>query len=164
MTALALRGVRKTFGREPVIAGIDLEAAEGEFLVFVGPSGCGKSTLLRLIAGLEDATSGDVEIAGRRVNDLAPAERGVAMVFQAYALYPHMTVFDNMAFGLKLARTDRGTVADRVASAARILQIDHLLARRPRELSGGQRQRVAIGRAIVREPTLFLFDEPLSNL
>ncbi len=164
MATLALRSVRKAFGQEEVVKGIDLEAADGEFLVFVGPSGCGKSTLLRLIAGLEDPTDGDVEIGGARVNDLAPSERGIAMVFQSYALYPHMTVFDNMAFGLKLSGTDRSSLTARVQDAARILRIDHLLGRRPRELSGGQRQRVAIGRAIVREPAVFLFDEPLSNL
>ncbi len=164
MANLALRGVRKAFGQEEVVKGIDLEAADGEFLVFVGPSGCGKSTLLRLIAGLEDPTDGDVEIGGTRVNDMAPSERGIAMVFQSYALYPHMTVFDNMAFGLKLSGTDRSSLAARVHEAAGILRIDHLLDRRPRELSGGQRQRVAIGRAIVREPAVFLFDEPLSNL
>ncbi|WP_029008068.1 ABC transporter ATP-binding protein [Azospirillum halopraeferens] len=164
MAAVELRGVRKAFGRTAVIHGIDLEIRDNEFMVFVGPSGCGKSTLLRLIAGLEDADGGDILIGGAEVNDVPPAGRGIAMVFQSYALYPHMSVYENMAFGLTLARTARHTVEDRVRAAARTLRIEDLLHRKPRELSGGQRQRVAIGRAIVREPRVFLFDEPLSNL
>ncbi|NUB25600.1 ABC transporter ATP-binding protein [Azospirillum brasilense] len=164
MAGVTLRGVRKSFGRIEVIHGVDLEVADGEFVAFVGPSGCGKSTLLRLIAGLEEPSGGDLSIGGQRVNDRPPAARGIAMVFQSYALYPHMTAYDNMAFGLTLARTDKGTIAERVRAAARLLQIEDLLDRKPRDLSGGQRQRVAIGRAIVREPQVFLFDEPLSNL
>jgi multiple sugar transport system ATP-binding protein len=161
---VALRQVRKRFGDLEIIRGVDLEVRDNEFAVFVGPSGCGKSTLLRIIAGLEDPTEGDVLIDGARVNDLLPAQRGIAMVFQSYALYPHMTVYDNMAFGLRLAKLGKAGVDQRVREAARILQIEHQLARKPRELSGGQRQRVAIGRAITREPKVFLFDEPLSNL
>ncbi|MFC5353464.1 ABC transporter ATP-binding protein [Azospirillum himalayense] len=164
MAGVTLRGVRKSFGRIEVIHGVDLEVADGEFVAFVGPSGCGKSTLLRLIAGLEEPSAGDLSIGGQRVNDRPPAARGIAMVFQSYALYPHMTAYDNMAFGLTLSRTDKGTIAERVRAAARLLQIEDLLDRKPRDLSGGQRQRVAIGRAIVREPQVFLFDEPLSNL
>ena len=164
MAEVELRGLCKRFGAFPVVSDIDLTIRDGEFVVFVGPSGCGKSTLLRLIAGLEDASGGDVVIDGVVVNDLPPARRGVAMVFQSYALYPHMTVFENMAFGLKLRRTDRAAIAERVRQAARVLQLDGLLERRPAALSGGQRQRVAIGRAIVRDPKVFLFDEPLSNL
>ncbi|HYG85531.1 MAG TPA: sn-glycerol-3-phosphate ABC transporter ATP-binding protein UgpC [Azospirillum sp.] len=164
MADVRLCGVRKSFGRVAVIHSVDLDIRDGEFLVFVGPSGCGKSTLLRLIAGLEEVTAGDIVIGGVRVTDLPPARRGIAMVFQSYALYPHMSVYENMAFGLTLARTARETVDERVRAAARTLQIEGLLDRRPRELSGGQRQRVAIGRAIVREPKVFLFDEPLSNL
>ena len=164
MADIHLRGVCKAFGTVRIIERVDLDIADGEFVVFVGPSGCGKSTLLRLIAGLEDITSGELFIAGRRVNDVPPAQRGVAMVFQSYALYPHMTVFDNMAFGLKLAKRDRPEIGRRVHRAATLLQIEHLLERLPKELSGGQRQRVAIGRAIVRQPGVFLFDEPLSNL
>ena len=164
MVDIHLRGVCKAFGKVRVIERVNLDVADGEFVVFVGPSGCGKSTLLRLIAGLEDITSGELSIAGRRVNDVPPAQRGVAMVFQSYALYPHMTVFDNMAFGLKLAKRDRPEIERRVQRAATLLQIEHLLERLPKELSGGQRQRVAIGRAIVRQPGVFLFDEPLSNL
>ena len=164
MADLHLRGVCKAFGKVRVIERVNLDVADGEFVVFVGPSGCGKSTLLRLIAGLEDITSGELFIAGRRVNDVPPAQRGVAMVFQSYALYPHMSVFDNMAFGLKLAKRDRHEIGRRVHRAATLLQIEHLLERLPKELSGGQRQRVAIGRAIVRQPGVFLFDEPLSNL
>jgi len=164
MTALRLEGLRKAFGGLEVLQGVDLEVAEGEFLVFVGPSGCGKSTLLRLIAGLEQPSGGDIHIGGRRVTETEPAQRGVSMVFQSYALYPHMSVYRNIAFGLRLARTAEERVAERVRRVAALLQIEELLERRPRELSGGQRQRVAIARAIVREPKLFLFDEPLSNL
>ena len=164
MTALALRNVCKAFGEVEVLRNIDLSVEEGEFVVFVGPSGCGKSTLLRVVAGLEDATSGDVEIAGAQVNDVPPAKRGIAMVFQSYALYPHLTVRGNMALALKQERQPRAEIQRRVAEASRMLSLGDLLERRPSELSGGQRQRVAIGRAIVREPKLFLFDEPLSNL
>jgi len=164
MAAITMEGVHKSFGRTHVIKGIDLEIADKEFVVFVGPSGCGKSTLLRLIAGLEDITAGRLLFDGEVMNELAPPERGIAMVFQNYALYPHMNVYQNMAFGLKLARLGRSGVDERVRRAAAILQIEHLLERKPRELSGGQRQRVAIGRAIVRAPRVFLFDEPLSNL
>jgi multiple sugar transport system ATP-binding protein len=159
-----LKGVRKTFGRTPVLDGIDLGIAPGEFCVFVGPSGCGKSTLLRLIAGLEDVSAGEIEIDGRRVTHLPPSERDLAMVFQGYALYPHMSVHENMAFGLRHRRLGSTEIDRRVREASRMLQLDGLLQRKPRELSGGQRQRVAIGRAIVRSPGLFLFDEPLSNL
>ncbi|GEO38762.1 sugar ABC transporter ATP-binding protein [Skermanella aerolata] len=164
MANVTLRGVRKSFGGMEIIHGVDLDIADNELTVFVGPSGCGKSTLLRLIAGLEDITSGEMTIDGVRVNDLPPKERGISMVFQSYALYPHMSVYDNMAFGLKLANGSKDAIDAKVREAARILQIENLLARKPRELSGGQRQRVAIGRAIVREPKVFLFDEPLSNL
>jgi multiple sugar transport system ATP-binding protein len=164
MADVTLRNVRKAFGNVEIIHGVDLDIRNNEFVVFVGPSGCGKSTLLRLVAGLEDITSGDLFIGGENVTDLPPKQRGIAMVFQSYALYPHMSVYDNMAFGLKLTKTGSEAVDERVRKAAGILQIDHLLDRKPRELSGGQRQRVAIGRAIVREPKVFLFDEPLSNL
>jgi multiple sugar transport system ATP-binding protein len=165
MSSVSLQQLRKSYdGRADVLAGIDLEIADGEFVVLVGPSGCGKSTLLRMLCGLEEISGGTLAIDGRVVNRLPPSERGVAMVFQSYALYPHMSVYKNMAFGLKVAGQDKRTIAARVAKAAAILKIDHLLERLPRELSGGQRQRVAIGRAIVREPRLFLFDEPLSNL
>ncbi|RDI60187.1 ABC transporter ATP-binding protein [Microvirga subterranea] len=164
MAEVALRNIQKSFGGAKVIHGVDLEIRDGEFVVFVGPSGCGKSTLLRLIAGLEDITEGDLFIDGERVNDWAPAKRRIAMVFQSYALYPHMSVYDNMAFGLELAKASRSEIDARVREAARLLQIDDLLDRKPRQLSGGQRQRVAIGRAIVRDPKVFLFDEPLSNL
>jgi lactose/L-arabinose transport system ATP-binding protein len=163
-TSLQLSDVRKCYGMLQVIHGIDLTIEEGEFVVFVGPSGCGKSTLLRMIAGLEEVTDGEVAIKGRDVTDLDPSERGIAMVFQSYALYPHMTVRDNLAFGLKMSRTEAAEIARRVDQAAAILKIEHLLDRRPGQLSGGQRQRVAIGRAIVRKPDIFLFDEPLSNL
>ncbi len=165
MATLSLRGVRKSYlaGTE-TIKGIDLDVADREFVVFVGPSGCGKSTLLRMVAGLEEITAGDLDIGGRRVTRLPPSERGVAMVFQSYALYPHMTVYDNMAFGLELAKTAKGEIDARVRRAADILALGPLLKRLPKELSGGQRQRVAIGRAIVRSPGVFLFDEPLSNL
>jgi lactose/L-arabinose transport system ATP-binding protein len=163
-TSVALRDVRKSYGALQVIHGVDLDVPEGAFVVFVGPSGCGKSTLLRMIAGLEDVTDGEIAINGRDVTDLDPSDRGIAMVFQSYALYPHMSVRDNLAFGLKMARTPPSQIDGRVAAAAAILKIDHLLDRRPGQLSGGQRQRVAIGRAIVRKPDVFLFDEPLSNL
>ena len=164
MADVQLRGVVKRFGNATVIHGVDLDIRDREFCVFVGPSGCGKSTLLRLVAGLEDITDGDLMIDGRRVNDLPPARRGIAMVFQSYALYPHMTTRENMEFGLQLAKTDRSTIRQLVDKAAAILQIEPLLDRKPRDMSGGQRQRVAIGRAIVRKPKVFLFDEPLSNL
>ena len=164
MADVRLTGVTKAFGAVQVLKGVDLEIADGEFVVFVGPSGCGKSTLLRTIAGLEEATSGTLEIGGRVVNDLSPSDRGIAMVFQSYALYPHMTVYENMAFGLKLARADKAEIDRRVRAAAETLNITDYLDRKPKALSGGQRQRVAIGRAIVREPQVFLFDEPLSNL
>ncbi len=164
MTALKLTGITKTFGSVEVIRGIDLDVTEGEFCVFVGPSGCGKSTLLRIIAGLEDATAGDILLQGRRVNDVPPARREIAMVFQTYALYPHLNVRDNMGLALKQAGIPRAEIAKSVKRAAEMLSLDPLLDRRPAELSGGQRQRVAIGRAIVRRPKLFLFDEPLSNL
>jgi lactose/L-arabinose transport system ATP-binding protein len=161
---MALRQVRKSYGSTDVIHGIDLNVAAGEFVVFVGPSGCGKSTLLRMIAGLEEVTDGEISIGGRDVTDLDPSQRGIAMVFQSYALYPHMSVRDNLGFGLKMANTPKAEVETRVAAAAKILKIEPLLERRPGQLSGGQRQRVAIGRAIVRKPDVFLFDEPLSNL
>ena len=164
MGALDLKGVTKSFGATEVIKGIDLEVKEGEFCVFVGPSGCGKSTLLRIIAGLEDATSGDILLDGKRVNDVAPAKRELAMVFQSYALYPHLSVRDNMGLALKQAGKPRPEITASIDRAARMLSLGTLLDRRPAELSGGQRQRVAIGRAIVRTPKLFLFDEPLSNL
>jgi multiple sugar transport system ATP-binding protein len=165
MASISLRGVQKAYGDgAPVIRDVDLEIGENEFCVFLGPSGCGKSTLLRMIAGLEDLSDGDLSIGGRLVNDVPAAQRGVAMVFQSYALFPHMTVFENMAFGLKLAKTPKDEIDRKVREAARILQLEALLERQPKALSGGQRQRVAIGRAIVREPGVFLFDEPLSNL
>jgi multiple sugar transport system ATP-binding protein len=164
MAEVVLREVRKSFDATEVIHGVNLDIGDGEFVVFVGPSGCGKSTLLRLVAGLEDITSGELLIGGQRCNQVPPSERGVAMVFQSYALYPHMSVWDNMAFALKLARAGKSEIEQRVKRAAKILQIESLLERKPKQLSGGQRQRVAIGRAIVREPKVFLFDEPLSNL
>jgi ABC-type sugar transport system ATPase subunit len=164
MAQLELRQVTKTFTDTTVIHGVDLQVADGEFCVFVGPSGCGKSTLLRMIAGLEECTSGQVLFDQADVTDDQPAKRGIAMVFQSYALYPHMTVAANMGFGLKIAKVPQRDIAAKVATAAKTLQIEHLLERRPKDLSGGQRQRVAIGRAIVREPRMFLFDEPLSNL
>jgi multiple sugar transport system ATP-binding protein len=164
MAGITMQDVGKTFGKTEAIRNVALDIREGEFAVFVGPSGCGKSTLLRLIAGLEDVSSGSIAFDGQDVTELAPAERGIAMVFQSYALYPHMNVYDNMAFGLKLAKTGKQSMDERVRETACILQIEHLLERKPRELSGGQRQRVAIGRAIVRQPRVFLFDEPLSNL
>ncbi len=164
MAQVELRNVNKAFGKTEVIRSVDLEISKGEFVVFVGPSGCGKSTLLRLIAGLESLTSGEIVIADRAVMDLPPSKRGIAMVFQSYALYPHMSVFHNMAFSLELQGVSKLEIKDRVEAAAKILQMEHLLDRRPAALSGGQRQRVAIGRAIVRNPDVFLFDEPLSNL
>jgi len=165
MASLTLRRIVKRYeGAIDVIRGIDLDIADGEFAVFVGPSGCGKSTMLRMIAGLEDITDGEIRIGDRVVNDVPPAQRGVAMVFQSYALYPHMTVGENMGFALKLAGQDKAQIKTAVGRAAEILQITHLLDRKPKALSGGQRQRVAIGRAIVRKPDVFLFDEPLSNL
>ena len=164
MATVELRGVSKSFGTTPVLGNIDLAVEDGEFLVLVGPSGCGKSTLLRTIAGLDEVDSGDVLIGDKRVNDLPPAKRGIAMVFQSYALYPHMTLYDNMAFGLKLSGKPKSEIDTAVRNAAELLGIEHLLDRRPKTLSGGQRQRVAIGRAIVRQPSVFLFDEPLSNL
>ena len=164
MAQVELRNVNKSFGKTEVIHNVDLEIEKGEFVVFVGPSGCGKSTLLRLIAGLETLSSGEIIIADMPVKDLPPSKRGIAMVFQSYALYPHMTVFNNMAFSLNLQGMTKNEIKGRVDSAAKILQMEHLLERRPAALSGGQRQRVAIGRAIVRNPEVFLFDEPLSNL
>ncbi|MBP1861765.1 ABC transporter ATP-binding protein [Rhizobium herbae] len=164
MTDLTLKQIRKAFGALEVIKGIDLDVRSGEFVVFVGPSGCGKSTLLRMIAGLEEATSGTIEIGGDDVTYAEPSKRGIAMVFQSYALYPHMTVAENIGFGLSLARRPKAEIAAKVQAAAETLQLTHLLDRKPKALSGGQRQRVAIGRAIVRDPKVFLFDEPLSNL
>jgi sn-glycerol 3-phosphate transport system ATP-binding protein len=168
MGAIALRNVEKTYGfgpkANPVIHGVNAEIADGEFIVIVGPSGCGKSTLLRMVAGLEVITGGEIAIGGRVVNQLEPAERDIAMVFQNYALYPHMSVYDNMAYGLKIAKLPPAEIEARVQKAAKILELGALLQRKPRELSGGQRQRVAMGRAIVRQPQVFLFDEPLSNL
>ncbi len=164
MATVRLRDVRKSYGNVEVIKGVDIDIEDGEFVVFVGPSGCGKSTLLRMIAGLEDITSGTLEIDGEVVNDLEPKQRGIAMVFQTYAIFPHMTVRENVAFGLTIAGASKEEKESKVAEAARVLQMEHLLDRRPSQLSGGQRQRVAIGRAIVRDPKVFLFDEPLSNL
>jgi len=164
MATVTLENLRKSFGATKVIHGVDIDIADGEFIVIVGPSGCGKSTLLRMVAGLETVTSGEVHIDGRRVNDVEPMDRDIAMVFQNYALYPHMSVFDNMGYGLKIARVPKTEIAERVHNAARLLQLEPYLSRKPRELSGGQRQRVAMGRAIVRKPAVFLFDEPLSNL
>src|SRR6201985_1841919 len=164
MAGLKLQNIVKRFGQTEVLHGVSLQIEDGEFVVFVGPSGCGKSTMLRIIAGLEEATEGEVWIGGRQVNDVDPANRGVAMVFQTYALYPHMSVEENMGFGLRMAKRPKHEIKERVARAAEILQLTPYLRRRPKELSGGQRQRVAMGRAIVREPEVFLFDEPLSNL
>lgn len=164
MATLQLKNIIKEFGDTHVIKGVDLDVQDKEFVVFVGPSGCGKSTLLRIIAGLENATDGDIVIDGKRMNEIGPAERGLAMVFQSYALYPHMTVEDNMGFSLRLAGASKSERKEKVLAAARILQLEELLDRKPKALSGGQRQRVAIGRAIVRNPSIFLFDEPLSNL
>ena len=165
MATVTIRDLHKRYPEGfHAVRGISLDIADGEFLVLVGPSGCGKSTTLRMVAGLEEMTSGEIRIGDRRVNDVAPGDRDIAMVFQNYALYPHLSVRDNMAFGLTMRGTPRAEIDRRVADAAAALSIEHLLARRPRELSGGQRQRVALGRAIVREPKVFLFDEPLSNL
>jgi len=164
MAEVALRNIVKTFDRTPAVAGIDLDIADREFVVLVGPSGCGKTTTLRMIAGLEEATSGEIYIGDQLVNDVPPKDRDIAMVFQNYALYPHMTVYENMSFGLRLKKFPKPEIKDRVENAARILDITNLLDRRPKQLSGGQRQRVAMGRAIVRNPKVFLFDEPLSNL
>ncbi|MCP8884669.1 sn-glycerol-3-phosphate ABC transporter ATP-binding protein UgpC [Devosia sp. XJ19-1] len=164
MASVSLKNVRKNYGAADIIKGVDIEIADGEFCVFVGPSGCGKSTLLRMIAGLEDISGGTLSIGDRVVNDLPPKDRSIAMVFQSYAIFPHMTVRENLAFGLTIANAPKAEKDAKVAEAARILQMEHLLERRPSQLSGGQRQRVAIGRAIVRKPGVFLFDEPLSNL
>ncbi|MBB3310335.1 multiple sugar transport system ATP-binding protein [Rhizobium sp. BK196] len=164
MTSVVLESVRKSFGSLEVMKGVDLTVEPGEFCVFVGPSGCGKSTLLRIISGLETTTSGQVFIDGKDVTDAEPSERGIAMVFQSYALYPHLTVAENIGFGLSLAKRPKAEIAERVKQTADVLQLSHLLDRKPKALSGGQRQRVAIGRAIIRNPKVFLFDEPLSNL
>ncbi|HEY8578104.1 MAG TPA: sn-glycerol-3-phosphate ABC transporter ATP-binding protein UgpC [Devosia sp.] len=164
MAGLSLKSLHKSYGEVEVIKGVDLDIEHGEFVVFVGPSGCGKSTLLRMIAGLEDITGGELWIGDKLCNAVEPRDRGIAMVFQNYALYPHMTVYDNVGFGLKLAKTPHDVREQKIREAARILQMEHLLDRKPSQLSGGQRQRVAIGRAIVRQPEVFLFDEPLSNL
>jgi sn-glycerol 3-phosphate transport system ATP-binding protein len=164
MADVSIRNVNKRFGKVEVIHGITCDIRDGEFIVILGPSGCGKSTLLRLVAGLEEISGGEIAIAGRVVNDLEPADRDIAMVFQNYALYPHMTVYRNMAYGLKMRRMPKDEIDRRVRNAAKILELTTLLDRKPRQLSGGQRQRVAMGRCIVREPKVFLFDEPLSNL
>ena len=164
MASLQLKNIVRRYAATTVIHGVDLEVRDGEFVVFVGPSGCGKSTLLRMISGLESVSEGELLIDGKRVNDVSAGQRGLAMVFQSYALYPHMTVYQNMAFGLENIRTPQADIDSKVQAAAKLLQLGPLLDRRPTQLSGGQRQRVAIGRAIVREPTIFLFDEPLSNL
>ena len=164
MSGISLQQIKKSFGAVPVLHGIDLDIANGEFVVFVGPSGCGKSTMLRIIAGLEEITSGTLKIGEAVVNEVPPGERGIAMVFQSYALYPHMSVYDNMAFGLKVSGMAKNEIDTRVRRAADMLQLTPYLERRPKNLSGGQRQRVAIGRAVTRDPEVFLFDEPLSNL
>src|SRR3954463_11918162 len=164
VASVSIRNVRKAFGSTQVLHGVSIEIADGEFTVLVGPSGCGKSTLLRMIAGLEEISSGEISIGGRVVNKVPPKQRDIAMVFQNYALYPHMTVRDNMAFSLQLAKMEKAQIDEKVARAAEILGLQSLLDRFPRQLSGGQRQRVAMGRAIVRDPEVFLFDEPLSNL
>ena len=164
MPGVVLKDIKKSYGAVHVIHGVDLDIKRGEFIVFVGPSGCGKSTLLRMIAGLEEITSGDLTIDGERMNDVDPSKRGIAMVFQSYALYPHMTVRENMGFALRFAGVPKAEIEQRVGEAANILELGPLLDRKPKQLSGGQRQRVAIGRAIVRHPKIFLFDEPLSNL
>jgi sn-glycerol 3-phosphate transport system ATP-binding protein len=164
MAEVKIAGIRKSFGDVAVLHGIDAAIADGEFMVLLGPSGCGKSTLLRIVAGLETQSAGDISIAGRVVNDVEPKDRNIAMVFQNYALYPHLSVYDNMAYGLRVRGTPKPEIERRVQEAARILELAPLLARKPRQLSGGQRQRVAMGRAIVRDPQVFLFDEPLSNL
>ncbi|WP_336365674.1 ABC transporter ATP-binding protein [Marinobacter sp. C2H3] len=164
MACVELKNINKTFGKDEILPRVNLRIEDGEFVVFVGPSGCGKSTLLRLIAGLEEPTGGDIEIDGQVVNEQSPKERGVGMVFQSYALYPHMSVYENIAFGLKLGKANKGRIREWVTRTAEVLQLEKLLDRKPRELSGGQRQRVAIGRAMAREPKIMLFDEPLSNL
>ncbi|MEQ1916509.1 MAG: ATP-binding cassette domain-containing protein, partial [Gallionella sp.] len=164
MGALSIREVRKSYGTTEILKGINIEIEEGEFLILVGPSGCGKSTLLSMIAGLDSITSGEVHIGGRKVNDLSPKDRDIAMVFQSYALYPNMTVRQNISFGLEIRKVPKAEQERIVAQVAQILQMEQLLDRKPSQLSGGQRQRVAMGRAIARDPTLFLFDEPLSNL
>ena len=164
MANITLKGVKKSYGKLQVVHGVDADIVDGEFIVIVGPSGCGKSTLLRMVAGLEIISGGEVWIGGKLVNDLEPKDRDIAMVFQNYALYPHMSVYENMAYGLKIRKLSKGDIDTRVQRAAKILELEQLLQRKPRELSGGQRQRVAMGRAIVREPAAFLFDEPLSNL
>ena len=164
MATISLKDVRKSYGRNEVIHGVTTNVDDGEFIVIVGPSGCGKSTLLRMVAGLEEITAGQIEIGGRVVNGLEPRERNIAMVFQNYALYPHMSVFDNMAYGLKIAGMAKAEIRERVGKAAAMLELAEMLDRKPRQLSGGQRQRVAMGRALVRDPAAFLFDEPLSNL
>ena len=164
MAEINISKINKSFGSTHVIKDVSLEIKSESFTVFVGPSGCGKSTMLRMIAGLEEVNSGTISIDGQVINDLPPSERNIAMVFQSYALYPHMTVFDNMAFGLEIEKKSREEITERVMEAAKILQIEEYLERKPKQLSGGQRQRVAIGRAITRKPKVFLFDEPLSNL
>ena len=164
MSGVVLKDIKKSYGAVHVIHGVDLDIKKGEFIVFVGPSGCGKSTLLRMIAGLEDISGGEMFIDGVKVNDVPPSKRGIAMVFQSYALYPHMTVYDNMAFGMRIAKEPQAEIDKKVRAAANILQLTSYLDRLPKQLSGGQRQRVAIGRSIVRNPKVFLFDEPLSNL
>jgi len=164
MSGVVLKDIKKSYGAVHVIHGVDLDVKKGEFIVFVGPSGCGKSTLLRMIAGLEDISGGEMFIDGVKVNDVPPSKRGIAMVFQSYALYPHMTVYDNMAFGMRIAKEPQAEIDKKVRAAANILQLTNYLERLPKALSGGQRQRVAIGRSIVRNPKVFLFDEPLSNL
>src|SRR5690606_14802094 len=163
MATLTLDNVRKSYGDTEVVHGVSVDIEDGELVVIVGPSGCGKSTLLRMVAGLETITAGEIRIDGARVNELEPMDRNIAMVFQNYALYPHMSVFDNMAYALKIAGVPKTEIVERVAVAAKMLQLEPFLKRKPRELSGGQRQRVAMGRAIVRKPAVFLFDEPLSN-
>lgn len=164
MTSVSLKNIKKSYGNVEVIHGVDLEIKQGEFVVFVGPSGCGKSTLLRMIAGLEKISDGEMYIGDQLVNNIPPSQRGIAMVFQSYALYPHMTVYDNMAFGMRIANASKAEIEARIKSTAEILQLEDYLDRLPKALSGGQRQRVAIGRAICRNPQVFLFDEPLSNL
>ena len=164
MSHISLQNLKKSFGETKVIHDLSIDVKDGELIVIVGPSGCGKSTLLRMVAGLEDANEGNILIDNKKVNELEPMERNIAMVFQNYALYPHMTVFENMAYGLKIAKIPKEEINSRVQKAADILELEELLNRRPNQLSGGQRQRVAMGRAIVRNPVAFLFDEPLSNL
>ena len=164
MSEIKLENLKKSFGKTEVIHDLSIDVKDGELIVIVGPSGCGKSTLLRMVAGLEDANQGNIIIDGKKVNELEPMERNIAMVFQNYALYPHMSVFDNMAYGLKIAKVPKDEINSRVQKAADILELGELLERKPNQLSGGQRQRVAMGRAIVRNPVAFLFDEPLSNL